>query len=82
MGGQQQVVCYRAHHMLQKVHVLYCQVVGVTNRTHFWHNQEMARSHRVAILEGDNHVILVHDIGRLLLSNDAREDVLLARLEA
>lgn len=36
----------------------------------------------MAILEGDNHVILVHDIGWLFLANDARENVLLARLEA
>lgn len=65
--------------MLQQIYVLYRQVVGVTNGTVFGHDQQMARSHRVRIFECHDGVILVDNVGRLLLTHNACEYVLLGK---
>lgn len=64
-------------HVLQEINVLHIEVVRAADSTNLWHDQEVAWSNRMCVLEGDDRVILVHHVGWLFLPNDTCEDVLL-----
>lgn len=65
--------------MLQEINVLNVEVIRAANSTNLWHDQEVAWGNRMRVLEGDDCIILVHDVGWFFLPNDACEDILLGR---
>lgn len=58
--------------------MLHGEVVGVADGTDFRHDQEVARRNRMDVLERDHGVVLIHNVGGLLLSNNSRKNILFA----